>query len=131
MKFLGHCLLAGADPGLRIGGLTGDFFKGPLLGHRPAQIAAGVALHRRIDSFADTHPAYRRSRARVGSGRQRFAGVMIDMFYDHFLAAHWGASAMNRWGRLPQRATGCCRKTTIYSPTITTRSRRRWPSAIG
>ena len=88
MNFLGHCLLAGADPGLRIGGLTGDFFKGRLPGHLPAQIAAEVALHRLIDSFADSHPAYRRSR--VGSGRRRFADGMIDMFYDHVLAAHWG-----------------------------------------
>jgi acyl carrier protein phosphodiesterase len=46
-------------------------------------------LHRRIDSFADTHPAFRRSRARVSDTRKRFGGVLVDMFYDHFLAVHW------------------------------------------
>ena len=47
-------------------------------------------LHRRIDSFADTHPAFRRSRGRVSAARRRVAGIMVDMFYDHFLARHWG-----------------------------------------
>jgi len=46
-------------------------------------------LHRRIDSYADTHPAFRRSRERVSAERRRVAGIMIDLFYDHFLALHW------------------------------------------
>jgi acyl carrier protein phosphodiesterase len=46
-------------------------------------------LHRRIDSFSDTHAAFRRSRARVSEVRRRFGGIMVDMFYDHFLAVHW------------------------------------------
>ena len=66
--------------------------KGPLQA-RPAWLGAaladGVMLLRRIDSFADTHPAFRRSRARVSEVRRRFGGIMVDMFYDHFLAVHW------------------------------------------
>ena len=89
MNFLAHALLSGPDPALRVGGLIGDFVKGPLPGALPAPIAAGVALHRRIDGYADAHPAFRRSCARIGSSRRRFAGVMVDMFYDHFLARHW------------------------------------------
>ena len=57
----------------------------------PPDIAAGVALHRRIDSYADAHPAFQRSRARVSALRRRYSGVMVDMFYDHLLAAHWSA----------------------------------------
>ncbi|OIQ97631.1 acyl carrier protein phosphodiesterase [mine drainage metagenome] len=89
MNFLAHALLSGPDPALRLGGLIGDFIKGPLPGALPANIAAGVALHRRIDGCAGAHPAFRRSCARVGPSRRRFAGVMVDMFYDHFLARHW------------------------------------------
>lgn len=89
MNFLAHALLAGPDHALRVGGLMGDFIKGPLPGTLPLPIAAGVVLHRRIDGFADSHPAFRRSCARVGPLRRRFAGVMTDMFYDHFLARHW------------------------------------------
>ena len=92
MNYLAHALLAGASPDDRIGGVIGDFVKGPLdplpTGLAPG-LAAGVMLHRRIDSFADAHPAFRRSRGRVSVARRRVGGVMVDMFYDHFLARHW------------------------------------------
>lgn len=93
MNYLAHALLAASPAELRLGGLIGDFVKGPLdaAAHAglPAAVRAGVALHRRIDSFADAHPAFRRSRARVGALRRRYAGVMVDVFYDHLLAVHW------------------------------------------
>lgn len=89
MNFLAHAYLAGESPADRLGGLIGDFVKGPLPAGLPADIAAGVRLHRQIDVFADAHPAFRRSRERVSSPRRRVAGVMVDMFYDHFLARHW------------------------------------------
>ena len=89
MNFLAHALLAGPDPVDRLGGMLGDFVKGSLPAGLPLPVAAGVELHRRIDSFADTHPAFRRSRSRVSPERRRYAGIMIDLFYDHFLAVHW------------------------------------------
>ncbi|NMG77086.1 ACP phosphodiesterase [Aromatoleum diolicum] len=89
MNFLAHAYLAGDAPADRLGGLIGDFVKGPLPAGLPPDIAAGVRLHRQIDVFADAHPAFLRSRARVSSPRRRVAGVMVDMFYDHFLALHW------------------------------------------
>lgn len=89
MNFLAHLWLAGDAEGDRLGAVAGDFVKGPLPGTLPADIAAGVALHRAIDSFADRHPAFQSSRTRVRGGHRRFAGVMVDMFYDHFLAARW------------------------------------------
>jgi acyl carrier protein phosphodiesterase len=89
MNYLAHAWLAGDLPADRLGGLIGDFVKGPLPAGLPADVAAGVRLHRQIDVFADTHPAFRRSRERVTPLRRRFGGVMVDMFYDHFLARHW------------------------------------------
>ena len=92
MNYLAHALLAGDHPADRIGGVIGDFVKGPLdplpAGLGPG-LAAGVLLHRRVDSFADRHPAFQRSRGRVSAARRRVGGVMVDMFYDHFLARHW------------------------------------------
>lgn len=92
MNFLAHALLAGTQPADRVGGVIGDFVKGRLEplppGLSPA-LAAGVMLHRRIDSYADRHPAFQRSRARISAERRRVSGIMVDMFYDHFLARHW------------------------------------------
>ncbi|NMG03194.1 ACP phosphodiesterase [Azoarcus taiwanensis] len=89
MNFLAHAWLAGDDPAHQLGGLMGDFVKGPLPAGLPTDIAAGVALHRRIDVFADGHPAFCRSRGRISPARRRAAGILVDMFYDHFLALHW------------------------------------------
>jgi acyl carrier protein phosphodiesterase len=89
MNFLAHALLAGDDPALVVGGVVGDWIKGPLPGRLPPDLARGVALHRAIDSHADTHPAFRRSRARVSPARRRYAGVLVDIFYDHLLAREW------------------------------------------
>lgn len=94
MNYLAHALLAGPQPASRLGGMLGDFVKGPLdsfAGHYPPAVVAGIALHRRIDSYADQHAAFRGSRQRVSSLRRRFSGVMVNMFYDHFLARHWSS----------------------------------------
>jgi acyl carrier protein phosphodiesterase len=89
MNFLAHALLAGDDPALIVGGVVGDWIKGGLPGALPDDLARGVALHRAIDTHAETHPAFNRSRARVSAPRRRYAGVLVDVFYDHLLARHW------------------------------------------
>lgn len=89
MNFLAHALLAGDVPALVVGGVAGDWVKGPLPCGLPADLARGVALHRAIDAFAETHPAFCTSRARVSAGRRRYAGVLVDIFYDHLLARNW------------------------------------------
>lgn len=91
MNFLAHALLAGDVPALIVGGVVGDWIKGPLPGVLPGDLAKGVALHRAIDSFSESHPAFRRSRSRVSLGRRRYAGVLVDVFYDHLLARNWAA----------------------------------------
>ncbi len=89
MNFLAHALLAGDDPALIVGGVVGDWIKGPLPAGLPEDLARGVALHRAIDSHAESHPAFRQSRARVSAQRRRYAGVLVDVFYDHLLARDW------------------------------------------
>lgn len=89
MNFLAHAVLAGDAPALIVGGVVGDWIKGPLPGLLPPDLARGVALHRAIDSHAETHPAFQRSRNRVAADRRRYAGVLVDIFYDHLLARDW------------------------------------------
>ncbi|MGC2164849.1 MAG: ACP phosphodiesterase [Gallionella sp.] len=89
MNFLAHALLAGDTPALIVGGVVGDWIKGPLPGSLPDDLAKGVALHRAIDSFAESQASFQRSRSRVSAPRRRYAGVLVDIFYDHLLARNW------------------------------------------
>ena len=89
MNFLAHAFLAGDQPALVVGGVVGDWIKGPLPGGLPDDLANGVALHRAIDSSAERHPAFRTSRCRVSPARRRYAGILVDIFYDHLLARNW------------------------------------------
>jgi acyl carrier protein phosphodiesterase len=91
VNFLAHLYLAGPEPQALLGSLMGDFVKGPLAGRYPEPLARALVLHRRIDSYTDTHPVVQRSRARIAAPRRRYAGILIDMFYDHFLARDWTA----------------------------------------
>ena len=89
MNYLAHTLLGGPGAANKTGALLGDFVKGVLPGALPLNLARGVALHRSIDTFTDAHPLFARSRERVSPARRRYAGIMVDMFYDHLLAVHW------------------------------------------
>ena len=89
MNFLAHALLAEAEPALLVGGIAGDWVKVLLPGNLPPDLARGVALHRAIDSHAETHPAFCASRRRISAERRRYAGVLVDIFYDHCLARTW------------------------------------------
>lgn len=89
MNWLAHLRLAPADPLLRLGNLCGDFVRGVDLGTLHPALRQGVLQHRAIDRFVDAHPVARRSRTRLDPPFARFAGVLVDVFYDHFLARDW------------------------------------------
>lgn len=89
MNYLVHLYLAGPDPELQLGGLMGDFVKGPLDERYPPGIVAGLRLHRRIDSLAAVSPHCRASRQRLHPRFGHTRAVLVDIFYDHFLAVHW------------------------------------------
>jgi acyl carrier protein phosphodiesterase len=90
VNYLAHLYLAANDEGLLVGALLGDFLKGRLeaLPLEPA-VHDGVRLHRLIDSYTDGHPIVGQSKNRVSRERRRYAGLIIDLLYDHFLAVHW------------------------------------------
>jgi len=89
MNYLAHLLLADQSPASLVGGLLGDFAKGLDVSSLPEAVREALLQHRRIDAFTDAHPLVRRSRARVSREFSRFSGILVDVFYDHFLARRW------------------------------------------
>jgi len=89
MNYLAHFHLAWPEELLVVGGLEGDFHKGPLPGSLEPSLHSGVALHRAIDAYTDAHPAVAELRRSFPPGLRRYAGILIDLCFDHFLARHW------------------------------------------
>ncbi|HEY6872477.1 MAG TPA: ACP phosphodiesterase [Geobacteraceae bacterium] len=89
MNFLAHLYLSGDVPELLVGNLMGDFVKGRLAGRFPPGIRAGLELHRGIDSFAHNNEIFMASKRRIDPSFRHYRGVLVDLFYDHFLALDW------------------------------------------
>ena len=89
MNFLAHLYLSGDSDELKIGNFIADAVKGKAHEKFPAPIQKGIILHRRIDSFTDSHPIVLESCKRLWDKYRHYSPVIIDIFYDHFLAANW------------------------------------------
>ncbi len=89
MNYLAHLYLAEDSPHAVIGNLLGDFVKGSIGDAYPREIRKGIELHRKVDRFTDSHAVVRASLKLISPQRRRFAGVIVDMFYDHLLAKNW------------------------------------------
>lgn len=89
MNWLAHLYLSEPNPAFRIGNLLPDLAPPSALSGLSPDMLRGVKQHRRIDAFTDTHPVVRRSISRVNPDFRRFGGILVDVFYDHFLARDW------------------------------------------
>jgi len=90
MNFLAHLYLSGDNPKVKVGNFIGDFIKGKNLIERfDKDIAKGIALHREIDWFTDKHSVVKQSKDRLRPKYRHYSGVIVDIFYDHFLAKNW------------------------------------------
>ncbi len=88
MNLLAHFYLAGTTPELRVGNFIGDAVKGSNFDAFPDQIAEGIIMHRDIDSYADNHSVTQSAKRNLSKYRH-YSSVIIDIFYDHFLAKNW------------------------------------------
>ena len=89
MNFLAHIYLSGEDEGLTIGNFIADSIKGKKHLNFKKEIQNGILLHRSIDTFTDQHPIVRQSTKRLHANHGHYSGVIVDVFYDHFLAKNW------------------------------------------
>jgi len=81
-------LANGTDESL-VGSLLGDFVKGDGYDDYSTGIRQAILLHRQVDAYSNTHPVYRRSKRRIHSSYRHTKGILVDLFYDHFLARNW------------------------------------------
>lgn len=89
MNYLAHIYLSGNDNELKIGNFIADSVKGKQYLHFPLKIQKGIILHRAIDTYTDSHPTVRKSINRLFANYRHYSAVIVDIYYDHFLAANW------------------------------------------
>ena len=91
MNFLAHAYLSADDNMIMLGNLIADHVKGKASSKYEDKILMGIKLHHLIDEYTDNHQVFRRSCQRIKAEYKKYASVVIDMFYDHFLAANWNS----------------------------------------
>ena len=89
MNYLSHMVCSPDAPASMLGNFIADLVKGNVEGRFPPEVVEGNRLHRTADHFTDTHAVVIASRRLVSSQRRRYAGVIIDVLFDHFLTTGW------------------------------------------
>ena len=90
MNFLAHAYLSGDNEKWLVGNFIADFVKGKsALQKFDEPVRQGIMLHRAIDAFTDTHPVVSASKSRLREKYRHYSGVIVDVFYDYFLATQW------------------------------------------
>ena len=89
MNFLAHIYLSGDNDFIKIGNFMADGIRGNDYLKYPDEIKKGIILHRAIDTFTDAHTVFRISKHRLHERYGHYSGVIIDIYYDHFLAKNW------------------------------------------
>src|SRR3954471_10403197 len=87
MNYLGHAYLSFGDAEVLTGNMIGDHVKGKLaLNNFPEKIKRGIIVHRKIDAYADVHPAMQRAKIWFRGDYGLYSGAIMDTLFDHFLA---------------------------------------------
>ncbi|HAJ98445.1 MAG TPA: DUF479 domain-containing protein [Bacteroidales bacterium] len=89
MNFLAHIYLSGESEDILLGNFIADMVKGKQIENFHQGIVDGFMLHRKIDTFTDNHPLIEQSKMRIRNKYRLYSGVVVDMYYDHFLAKYW------------------------------------------
>ncbi|MCD8405636.1 acyl carrier protein phosphodiesterase [Tenacibaculum dicentrarchi] len=89
MNLLSHLYLSGNNTELMIGNFIADHINGNKFSHFKENIQKGIILHRQIDTYTDAHEIVRKSKRRLHERYGHYDGVIIDIFFDHFLAKNW------------------------------------------
>ena len=89
MNYLAHAYLSESDRDLSVGNFIADHVKGKAYMDYPEAVQKGILLHRNIDHFTDLHPLFRKNVSLLFPKYRHYSRVIVDMFFDHVLAAQW------------------------------------------
>ena len=89
MNFLAHLYLSGESPEILLGNFIGDFIRGKEVDTFQKKVYQGILLHREIDFYTDRHHLVSDSKDRLWAKHRHYSSVIVDIFYDHFLAKNW------------------------------------------
>lgn len=89
MNHFAHLVLSQPTLESTVGNLLGDFARGLDHGSLPQAVMAGLENHRAVDRFTDSHPRVRAMKKGFSRERRRFAGIALDIYFDHLLINHW------------------------------------------
>jgi acyl carrier protein phosphodiesterase len=89
VNFLAHLYLSGPPGEIMAGNFIADSVRASMLNEFSPGIRNGIGLHREIDSYTDNHPVVAQSKERLRERYHKYAPVIVDVFYDHFLATNW------------------------------------------
>lgn len=126
MNFLAHLYLARHSDDAMLGALLGDFVGTAELDRYNAEVQREILLHRRIDSFTDRHPAILAAKNHFPEGRRRYAGILLDVYFDHLIARDWPRYHAVDLDRFTRRFYGVL----LAQPELPERLRRILPSFV-
>lgn len=89
MNFLAHIYLSFGDDEITIGNFIADSIRGNKFDHLPQRVQQGIILHRHIDTYTDSHAIPKKSSKRLHKNYSHYSRVIVDIYYDHFLAKNW------------------------------------------
>lgn len=89
MNFLAHIYLSGNNEDIILGNFIADSIKGKKYLLYPKKVQKGILLHRAIDTYTDSHSIVRASASKLYKNYHHYSGVIVDIYYDHFLASNW------------------------------------------
>ncbi|UOK41370.1 MULTISPECIES: ACP phosphodiesterase [Flavobacterium] len=128
MNFLAHIYLSGENDLIKIGNFMADGIRGHDYEQFPLDVQKGILLHRAIDTFTDAHPIFRQSKHRLHDAYGHYSGVIMDIFYDHFLAKNWAQYSDENLEEYANRFYNSLRENYDW---LTSKTQSMMPSMIG
>jgi len=121
MNFLAHLYLASKTNHSLVGSILPDLCKPNEWRTLNSDIIQGCLMHQRVDKLTDTHPSFIRLKNTISKERRRFAGIILDVAFDHILAKNW-----DQWHQHPLTVFTqiCNRKLSSEAPVLSDHSQK-------